>query len=106
MARRRIDLDLGDVHAVGKCLRRFGYGFGVEILGDLAALLHLGGARSDLEQRDAAVGADHFEFAIPIADIGLAGFEQGGGNRLTLGEDRFDRLDQGMAHGHAGARAD
>ena len=35
----------------GKGQRRLGRGLGVEVFGDLAALLHLGGARGDLEQR-------------------------------------------------------
>ena len=43
----RIDLDLGDVAAVGKGLRCIGRRLGVEVLGDLAALLHLGGARRE-----------------------------------------------------------
>ena len=45
-------------------------------LGDLAALLHLGGARGKLEQRDAAVGADHLEAAVAVVDVGFGGFEQ------------------------------
>ena len=42
-----IDLDLGDVTAVGKRQRRFRRCFGVEVLGNLAALFHVRGARGD-----------------------------------------------------------
>ena len=93
-------------HAVGEGQRRLGRGLGVEVFGDLAALLHLGGARGDLEQRHAAVGADDFEAAVLVGDVGLAGFQHGGGDRLALGEDGVDRLDQRMADRHRRTRAD
>ena len=86
MAGVGIDLDLGDVHAVGKVSGVSVVGLGVEVFGDFAALLHLGGARSDVEQRHPAVGADDFEIAVLVGDVGFAGFEHGGGDRLAFFE--------------------
>ena len=80
-------------HAVRKGQRRLRRRLGVEVFGNLAALLHLRGARGDLEQRDAAVGADHFEVAVLVDDVGFAGFQHGGGDRLALLQDGLDRLD-------------
>ena len=70
-----VDLDLGDMAAVGEGLRRLGGGLGVEVFRDLAALLHLLGARRQLEQRDPPVGADHLEAAVLVGDVGFGGFE-------------------------------
>ena len=58
-----IDLDLGDVAAVGKRQRRVGLVLGVE------AFAHLLGAARRLEQRNVAVGADHFEAAVAVLDV-------------------------------------
>jgi hypothetical protein len=77
--------------------RRLGDHLGVEVFGDLALLLHLLGARRDVEQRHAAVGADHVEGAVLVFDVAFAGFERGGGDLLALGEHRFERFHHGMA---------
>ena len=106
MAGVGIDLDLGDVHAVRIGERRFGGRLGVEVFGDLAALFHFGSARGDVEQGDAAVGADDFEMAVLVDDVRLAGFQHGGGDRLALFQDGVHRLDDRMADGHRRARAD
>ncbi len=85
-----IDLDLGDVAAVRKGLRRVGLGVGVEALGDNAALRQVLGALGDLEQRQPAVGADHLEMAVAVGDVGLGGFEQRGRGLLALLEHQLD----------------
>ena len=59
---------------------------GIEVLLDRAALLQLGRARRELEQRDAAVGADDAEIAARIDDVGFRGFEQHRGDALALFE--------------------
>ena len=79
-----IDLDLGDVDAVGEGQRRFGRGLGVEILRDRAALLQLGGARGKLEQRDAAVGADDAEASGFVGDVGFRRLQQHRRDALAL----------------------
>ncbi len=90
----------------GKRERRLGGHLGVEVFGNLAALLHLGGARREIEQRDAAVGADHAELAGLVFDVRLGGFEHVRGDGLALAEQRLDGLDHGVADRHGGARAD
>ena len=73
-----IDLDLGDMAAVRKSQRRLGLVLGVEIFAD-----SLGASRC-LEQRNLAVGADHFEIAVAILNVGLGGFQQRDANFLPF----------------------
>ena len=101
-----IDLDLGDMAAVRERLRLLGGDLGVEVLGDLAALLHLLGALGKLEQRDAAVGADHLEAAVLVGDVGFGGFQRGRGDGLALRQHGVDGLDDGAAGGDRRARGD
>jgi hypothetical protein len=104
-AGRRIDLDLGDVHAVGEGLRRLGDRFGVEVFGYGAHLFEPRGVGGDIKQRHAPVGADHFESAVLVSDVGLASLEHAGGDRFGFGEHLSDRFHHRMAHGHRRARA-
>ena len=82
-------------------------GLGVEILGDLASLLHLRRARGKFEQRDAAVGADHAEAAVlrkqcrlPPASSSIAAM------RLPFSSITSIAFDDGGAGGHRRTRAD
>ena len=72
----RIDLDFGDMAAIREGLRRIGLDLGVEAFRSISPLFFISLARSGkLEQRDLAVGADHFECAGAIADVALGGLE-------------------------------
>src|SRR5581483_1980370 len=75
-----VDLDLGDVAAVGEG------GGGVDAL---LAVEACGGG--DLEQADAAVGADDLENAAAIGDVGLRSFENLGGGAAALLDHRVGR---------------
>ena len=72
---------------------------------DLALLLHLLGAGGHVEQRQAAVGADHVEGAVPVLDVAFAGFEHVRGDLLSLRDHRLQRLHR-VAGRHRRARAD
>ena len=89
--------------SVGKSERRLRGGFGIEVLGNFASLLHLLGAFGEIEKRGAAIGPDHGEASAAIFNVGFGGFQRGRRNRFSLREHRLDGLDQGMAHGHGGA---
>jgi len=80
----RVDFHFGNVAAVRKGLRRFRLRLGVEAFRNLTALFHLGGSLRQLEKRNAAIGADHFETAGPIGDVGFGGLQDGCRNRLAL----------------------
>ena len=59
-----IDLDLGDVEAVRERERRLRRRPGIEVFVDGAAPFQLGGAGGEIDERDAAIGADDVEPAI------------------------------------------
>ena len=103
LAGLRIDLHLGDVTAVGKCQRRFRIDLGIEVFGDFAALFHFLGAGGEIEQGDAAIGPHHAETPVAVFDVAFGRFQHVCSDRLAPGQQRFDGLDQRMAHGHRGA---
>src|SRR5438445_435912 len=64
------------------------------------------GTGSDVEQRNAGVGADHAVVAVAVLVVGLVGFEHVGGDLLAFGEQRVDGFEHGVADGHRRTRAD
>ena len=89
-----VDLDLGDVGAVGEGHPLAGPGvIGVERRAGVARDLR------DLEQRDAPVGAGDDEIAVGKADVGLGRFERLGGDAGALFDDLVGGApDRGAAH--------
>ena len=74
--------------------------------GDLAARRHVGRLLGDVEQRHAAVGAGDLEGAVAVGDVRLRGFEEARGDLAALLQHLVDRIDDGVAHHHGGARGD
>ena len=100
-----IDLDFGNVAAVGESLRRFGVLTLVSRLSGISPRCFISAARAgEFEQRNAAIGADHLEAAVPIVDVGFGRFQHVGRDRLALRQHRVDGLDDGAARGDRGAR--
>jgi len=57
----------------------------------------------EIEQGDAAIGPHHAETPVAVFDVAFGRFQHVCSDRLALGQQRFDGLDQRMAHGHRGA---
>src|SRR5262245_12318084 len=86
--------------AVRKSERRFGLLLGVEAFADFL------GAAGRLEQRDSAVGADHFKASVAIMNVRLRCLKQCGSDFLAFGEHHVGGMHDCSAGAHRRARTD
>ena len=90
----RIDLDFGDMAAIGKSRGRiFGRMIDIERGGHAVGHLAFAQALGELHDADRAVGAGDGETATFEFDVGFGGLHQMGRSLLALGDDECGRLD-------------
>ena len=95
-----VELDLGDVDAVGEGWRGVKRAFRIEAVAELL------GAVRQLEERDLPVGAGDLEHTAAILDVRFRGFEDMRSEALSFFDDRVERPGNRAADRHRRARGD
>ena len=95
-----VDLDLGDVDAVGERRRGVKRAFRIEAVAELL------GALRQLEERDVAVGASNLECTAAILDVGFRSFEEMRSKALPIFDHGVERRGDRAADRHRRAGGD